>query len=313
MPIATKRSRPSGHLDAREPLLAGLRVAHEQRRGSATGPRCRGTAGPGRRRAASAPGRSGRAKTSLELGALVVVRVVHARRRRCPRPRARGRARRARGATARPSARARARGSPRASAAASGRRASAPRAPEIDLVVETGDAHHEELVEDRRDDPAELHPLEQRLGRVGGELEHAPHQVELRELPVQEDRAWHGRPLGCFVAVTSAPASLGTVVNGGLRFGYRRRSVRCDPYAPPRCGTTGCSSRSPSSLGIILIVIAVDLLGGARELAAELLPGPPGRVEPPSREARDRGVPRRARLLRLRLVPPGPEARRPPT
>ena len=50
----------------------------------------------------------------------------------------------------------RARAPRRASAAACARRASAPMTRATHLVEQAGDAHHEELVEDRRDDPAEL-------------------------------------------------------------------------------------------------------------------------------------------------------------
>src|SRR5262249_4524810 len=53
------------------------------------------------------------------------------------------------------------------------------------------------------------------------------------------------------------------------------------------------------------------LLGRAGEVAAELLPGARRGVEPPSHEARDRSVPPRDRLLRLRLVQDRPEAHRP--
>ena len=58
VPIATNRSSPSGHLDAREALLAGLRVADEQPEAQREARRCTGTAGRGRPRAASARGRS---------------------------------------------------------------------------------------------------------------------------------------------------------------------------------------------------------------------------------------------------------------
>ena len=43
----------------------------------------------------------------------------------------------------------------------------------VDLVVEAGHAHHEELVEVRRVDREELHALEQRHALVLGQLEHA--------------------------------------------------------------------------------------------------------------------------------------------
>ena len=66
---------------------------------------------------------------------------------------------------------------------------------EEDALSEEEEEAIEELVEDRRDDPAELHALEQRLGRVGGELEDAPRQVELRELAVEERRRRRVRDL----------------------------------------------------------------------------------------------------------------------
>src|SRR5581483_8988195 len=52
------------------------------------------------------------------------------------------------------------------------------------------------------------------------------------------------------------------------------------------------------------------LLGRAGEVAAGLLPGPRVRLGSPPREARHRGVPRRARVPRVRVVPQRPEARR---
>jgi hypothetical protein len=55
-----------------------------------------------------------------------------------------------------------------------------------DLVEDPGDADHEELVEVRREDAAELDPLEQRLVGVGGEIEDALVEVEPRELAVQK-------------------------------------------------------------------------------------------------------------------------------
>ncbi len=49
------------------------------------------------------------------------------------------------------------------------------RQPRQDLVLQTGDPNHEELIEDRRDDPAELDPLEQRL--VAGRLRARAHDA----------------------------------------------------------------------------------------------------------------------------------------
>src|SRR5204863_6312258 len=61
--------------------------------------------------------------------------------------------------------------------------------PGLDLVVQTGDAHHEELVEVRRPDREELRALEQWDRLVLGELEHAVVEVEPRQLAVGEQRA----------------------------------------------------------------------------------------------------------------------------
>ena len=58
--------------------------------------------------------------------------------------------------------------------------------PREHLVVEAGHSDHEELVDDVRDDPAELDAFEQRLRRVGGEVEHARHQRDGRELAVDQ-------------------------------------------------------------------------------------------------------------------------------
>ena len=57
--------------------------------------------------------------------------------------------------------------------------------PRLDLVVQAGHADHDELVEVRGDDRAELHPLEQRDARVLGELEHARVELQPRELAVE--------------------------------------------------------------------------------------------------------------------------------
>ena len=67
----------------------------------------------------------------------------------------------------------------------------------VDLVVQAGDADHEELVEVRRVDRAELHALQQRDARVLGELEHALVELEPRQLAVEVERAdRRGRALG---------------------------------------------------------------------------------------------------------------------
>ena len=56
----------------------------------------------------------------------------------------------------------------------------------LDLFAGPGHAHGEELVEVRRDDPAQLHALEQRDAGIRRELEHPPVEVEPRQLAVEE-------------------------------------------------------------------------------------------------------------------------------
>jgi len=60
--------------------------------------------------------------------------------------------------------------------------------PGLHLVVQAGDAHHEELVLVRRPDGEELGALEQRHLLVLGQLEHAVVEVEPGELPVRVER-----------------------------------------------------------------------------------------------------------------------------
>ncbi len=54
------------------------------------------------------------------------------------------------------------------------------------LIEEAGDAHHEELVQVRREDGAELDPLEQRLRLVPGEVEDARVELDPRQLAVEK-------------------------------------------------------------------------------------------------------------------------------
>ena len=54
------------------------------------------------------------------------------------------------------------------------------------LPHQAGDAHHEELVEVRGEDRAELDALEQRLRLVGREVEDARVELDPRELAVEE-------------------------------------------------------------------------------------------------------------------------------
>ena len=58
----------------------------------------------------------------------------------------------------------------------------------VDVLLQAGDAHHEELVEVARVDRAELEPLEQRDRLVLGELEHAVVELQPRELAVEVQR-----------------------------------------------------------------------------------------------------------------------------
>ena len=65
-------------------------------------------------------------------------------------------------------------------ARACGRRGQRLVEPGVDLVVQAGDADHEELVEVGGEDRAELDALEQRHARVLGELQHAIVEVAAR-------------------------------------------------------------------------------------------------------------------------------------
>ena len=58
----------------------------------------------------------------------------------------------------------------------------------LDLLPQAGDAHHEELAEDRADDADELDPLEEGVVRVAGLVEHALEEVEHAELAVDVER-----------------------------------------------------------------------------------------------------------------------------
>ena len=65
--------------------------------------------------------------------------------------------------------------------------------------------------------PQNLHALEQRLVGVGRELEHAPHQVDLRQLAVEQGLARVGQGvLNCRHGAAQHPR---TLVNRGLRSG----------------------------------------------------------------------------------------------
>ncbi len=58
--------------------------------------------------------------------------------------------------------------------------------PMLVAALQTGDAHHVELVEVAREDREELHPLQQRLAAVLGQREHAGVEGEPRQLTVAE-------------------------------------------------------------------------------------------------------------------------------
>ena len=220
MPTETKPVEPLGDLDAREALLARLRVAHRADRGSARAPRCTGTAARARRRAESAPGRSDAgsparapARSSSVASSTVPTRIPSAASAGHSSSRQRlvcaaGQVEDALRISA----------SVCCGVRPSGERTDAPR---DDLVLEPRDPHHEELVEDRRDDPAELHALEQRLRGIGGQLEHAPHQVELRQLAVEEGRAGGSERL--LDASSQGHQHPRIMVNGGFRFGDQDR------------------------------------------------------------------------------------------
>ncbi len=62
-----------------------------------------------------------------------------------------------------------------------------------DLSHQAGDSDHEELVQIRGVDPAELDSLEQREIRVLGELEHARVEVQPRDLSIEEAVGFPGR------------------------------------------------------------------------------------------------------------------------
>ena len=64
------------------------------------------------------------------------------------------------------------------------------------LAHQPGDADHEELVEVRGEDRAELDALEQRERLVGGEVEHPGVELDPRQLAVEEARLGGERRLG---------------------------------------------------------------------------------------------------------------------
>ena len=58
----------------------------------------------------------------------------------------------------------------------------------LDLLPQAGDAHHEELAEDRADDADELDALDERVVGVAGLVQHAVEEVEHAELAVDVER-----------------------------------------------------------------------------------------------------------------------------
>jgi hypothetical protein len=68
--------------------------------------------------------------------------------------------------------------------------------PGLDLVVQAGDSHHEELVEVRGVDGGELRALDQRHRGVLAQLEHAQVEVQPRQLAVEVVRGV-GQPRHC--------------------------------------------------------------------------------------------------------------------
>ena len=93
-----------------------------------------------------------------------------------------------------------------------------------DLRPETGDAHHEKLIEVVRRDRQEPQPLQQRVAAVGGFLEHAPVEIEPGELAVNETFRTRGdRRLGV------TPRRLGEArgrLQPPLRVGFERNDSR---------------------------------------------------------------------------------------
>ena len=272
-PTATKRSRPSGTLTRanRSSPDSGSRTidAEAQRQPGDVRERL---ARPDRERRQD--GVDLPREERLELGALLRRRSRRRCRRRCPRRRARGRELVAPQASS-------ARRSARAPLADLGERllrrapvGRANRQPRDDLVEQAGHAHHEELVEDRRDDPAELHALEERLVRVGRRAR-APARIRSS----CESSRFRS---GCAGAsdrrrvVDTRPASpnpgerwVTSLVTPALPDPSRRHA---GPYAAARCGTTVSSSALAIVLGIILIVVAVVYWAEPAKSLPELLP-----------------------------------------
>ena len=119
-----------------------------------------------------------------------------------------------------------------------------------DLVLQRGDPDLVELVEQLGEDGEELHPLQQRLPVVLGQVEQPRPEVEPRLLAVGEalvpegldllvrrrDRAFDGRRLGR----VAATATWGSPVRRGLRLGLLRLGLGHGAEVQRRCGRGGC-------------------------------------------------------------------------
>ena len=118
--------------------------------------------------------------------------------------------------------------------------------PGLLLLDEARDAHAEELVEDRREDGAELDPLEQRLSLVRGEVEEALARVEPRELAVDQVR---GGRFGADGHAEIVPEHGPRPVSISLRCGEPRRrasvvAARTPGPAPMPAGRSGAGRTS---------------------------------------------------------------------
>jgi hypothetical protein len=78
--------------------------------------------------------------------------------------------------------------------------------PRVDVPLEGGHAHHEELVEVRAEDGEELHPLQQRHGGIPRLVEDAPVELQPRQLPVDEILCAHALPRSPNVSRSNNPS-----------------------------------------------------------------------------------------------------------
>src|ERR687887_886164 len=126
---------------------------------------------------------------------------------------------------------------------------------------------------------------------VGGSRRSAD-PVDESEIDSANQRAPSGAPFGLpgRAQTSAAPAAFTRREGGGVRKLDRRA-----PGASPRLACDRRRARADRARR--------RLLGRAGEVAAVLDPGPRSGVEPSPRQARDRVVPGRARMPRLRVVP----------